>query len=320
MSNQKPEAGPAGDSSSEADRQLKAWIFDIQRYSINDGPGIRTTVFFKGCPLRCLWCDNPESQSQWPQLFYFESLCSRCHRCISVCPNEAISAGPDDSVITDRSRCKACGACTVVCPNEARVITGKLMTVNEVMDVVKQDSLFYRNSGGGVTASGGEALVHDDFLFELFKRCRQNGIHTALDTTGYVKWEALARILEETDLVLMDIKQIDSGRHREITGVDNSRILENARKIAGSGKPIWIRFPLIPGCTDDAANIRATGEFVLSLGLNTLDILPYHQLGTGKYKRLDMEYRLPQARPYSEDQIEEMKSRLESMGLEVRIA
>ena len=300
--------------------ELRAWIFDIQRYSINDGPGIRTTVFFKGCPLRCLWCDNPESQSQLPQLFYFESLCTRCHRCVSACPNEAISVGPDESVITDRARCKACGTCTVICPSDARVISGQLMTVGEVMKVVKQDVLFYRNSGGGMTASGGEAAAQPEFLIELFKQSRANGTHTTLDTTGYVQWETLLRILEYTDLVMLDIKHIDAAKHKEITAVDNTLILDNARRIAEVGKPLWIRFPLIPGSNDSVENIIATADFVLSLGLKQIDILPYHRMGTAKYKRLGLEYLLPDAKPYTEEQLEEIKSRLQRKGLEVRLA
>ena len=307
-------------NSTEDSQESKAWIFDIQRYSINDGPGIRTTVFFKGCPLRCLWCDNPESQYQLPQLFYFESLCTKCHRCVSVCPNEAISVGPDDSVITNRELCNACGTCTEVCPNNARVNTGRLMAVREVIDVINQDALFYRNSDGGMTASGGEACAQPEFLIELFRRCQETGIHTTLDTTGHVKWETLQRILEYTDLVLLDIKHIDPVKHREITGIDNTFILENARKISESGKPMWARFPLIPGCTDSDENIEATGDFVFSLGLKQIDILPYHRLGTGKYQRLGLEYPLPNAKPYTEKQLDEIRAKLEAKGLEVRVA
>ncbi len=320
MADEKSGSDSINQNLSEVSQELKAWIFDIQRYSINDGPGIRTTVFFKGCPLRCLWCDNPESQSRLPQLFYFESSCARCQRCISVCPNEAISAGPDDSIITDRSKCKACGACTVVCPKDARVITGKLMTVNAVLDIIRQDTPFYRNSGGGMTASGGEAAAQPDFRIELFKKCRENGIHTTLDTTGYVKRETMQQILEYTDLVMLDIKHIDPAKHKEMTGVSNELILENARQIAETGKPMWIRFPLIPGCTDSNGNIDATADFTLSLGLKRIDILPYHRMGVGKYERLGMEYLLSEIKPYSEEQLAKMRSRLENKGLEVRLA
>lgn len=298
----------------------RAWIFDIQRYSINDGPGIRTTVFFKGCPLRCLWCDNPESQTRLPQLFFFESLCTRCHRCVPECPSGAIKIQPDESVVTNREICDACGTCTEVCPSGARVITGKLMTVDEVLDTVKEDTLFYRNSGGGVTASGGEAAGQPAFVAELFRRCRGIGIHTALDTTGYAEWDTLAGILEHTDLVLLDIKHLDPKRHREITGVDNGLILENARRIAAQGKPMWIRLPLVPGCNDSDEEIGAAADFVLGLGLSQVDLLPYHKLGTGKYKRLNMEYPLAQTRTYTEEELDRIREAFESKGVEVRIA
>ncbi len=194
------------------------------------------------------------------------------------------------------------------------------MTVEEVLDTIKQDSLFYRNSDGGTTASGGEAAMQPEFLTELFRRCQEIGIHTALDTTGYVQWDTLKQILEYTDLVLLDIKHIDPSVHKELTGLDSTIILENARKIAKSGKPVWVRYPLIPGCNDSEENISATGKFVLSLDLKQIDILPYHKLGQGKYERLGLEYPLQNAQSYSEHQIEQIKARLEQLGLEVRVA
>ncbi len=300
--------------------QQKAWIFDIQRYSINDGPGIRTTVFFKGCPLNCLWCDNPESQLRLPQLFHFQSLCVQCYSCVPVCPVKAISINYDGAVITDRNLCDACGVCTTVCPKNARVITGKQMTVEEVLDVIKQDTLFYRNSDGGITASGGEAAAQPEFVTELFSRCRKLGIHTALDTTGYVNWNVLQDLLEYTDLVLLDIKHLDSAKHKKITGVDNTLILENARKLILMGKQLWLRFPLIPGCNDSYENIAATADFACNIGLQQIDILPYHRLGTGKYQRLDREYPLPEAQPYTKKRIDDIKRVLEDRGLEVRVA
>lgn len=313
-------ASPPDGAARAAVPALKGWVFDIQRYSINDGPGIRTTVFFKGCPLRCLWCDNPESQSRPPELFFFEALCVQCHRCVPVCPNGAISVAPDGSVLTDRDRCRGCGACTEACLAGARVLSGRLMTVDEVMEVILKDSLFYRNSGGGMTASGGEATAQLEFLIVLLKRCREIGIHTALDTTGHAPWETLNEILEHTDLVLYDIKHMDPAMHRKLTGVDNALILENAVRIARAGKPLWIRFPLIPGCNDDERNIQATGAFTLELGLRQIDLLPYHRLGAGKYHRLGREYPLPDARPYREEEIERIKALLQALGLEVRIA
>lgn len=298
----------------------QGWIFDIQRYSINDGPGIRTTVFFKECPLSCLWCSNPESQHRFPQLFFFESLCARCYRCVQACPTGATTISSNGDIKIDRELCKACGTCAGVCLSEARVISGKLMTVNEVLGIVERDALFYRNSGGGITASGGEPTAQPEFLLELFQRCQEHGFHTTLDTCGYVRWEILERILEYTDLVLFDIKHMDPVTHIELTGVDNRLILENAKRIVQLGKALRARIPLIPDCNDSADSIKAVGEFVTSLGLTEADILPYHRLGTRKYERLGMEYKLSGAESYHEEQVQEIKRQLESFGITVSIA
>ena len=205
------------------------------------------------------------------------------------------------------------------CLSEARAISGKLMTVDEVLEVVKKDSLFYRNSGGGVTASGGEATAQADFLTELFRRCRESGIHTTLDTCGYAQWESLQKVLEYTDLVLFDVKHLNSIRHIELTGVDNELILQNLRNVVQRGIPMRVRMPLIPGCNDSKENIEAVGKFITNLGIKEIDILPYHQLGSSKYTRLGMTYELAEAKSYQEEQVEQIKRNLESFGLEVRI-
>jgi len=296
------------------------YIFDIQRCSINDGPGIRTTVFFKGCPLRCIWCDNPESQEQLPQLLYFESLCTRCGRCVEVCPSGATRISLNGSIEIDRGLCQACGRCVEACLNEARVISGRTMMVEEVVEIVRKDELFYRNSGGGVTASGGEPTYQPDFLKELFRQCQSCGIHTTLDTCGYVRWEVMAEILDYVDLVYYDLKHMDAERHKELTGVDNELILDNARRISQSGKPIVIRIPLIPGCNDSEANIKAIAEFVTGIKVVRVDIVPFHQLGSKKYERLGLIYKLGEAKPYQEDEIQVFKDTLQSYGIEVSIA
>jgi len=295
-------------------------VFDIQRFSINDGPGIRTTVFFKGCPLRCLWCDNPESQRQSPQLFYFESLCTRCGRCVEVCSSGATKKGADGSIEIDRELCRGCGLCAEACLNEARVISGRTMTVAEVVEIVRKDELFYRNSGGGVTASGGEPTSQPDFLMELFRQCQSFGIHTTLDTCGYAEWEVMAAVLEYVDLVYYDLKQVDTERHKELTGVGNELILDNARLISRSGKPMVIRIPLIPGCNDSEENIRAVAEFVATIEVERVDILPFHQLGSKKYERLGLTYKLGEARPYEEYQIQAIRDKFLSYGLDVTVA
>lgn len=299
----------------------RGWIFDIQRYSINDGPGIRTTVFFKGCPLHCLWCDNPESQAKTPQLLYLRSMCVGCHRCVAACPTGATKVKTNGSgrIEIDYSLCQGCGKCVEVCLADARVIMGKQMTVEEVFEVVKKDTLFYRNSGGGMTASGGEPVYQPVFLKALLTRCQEAGLHTALETSGYVDWKTLKDILEHVDLVLYDVKHMDSEEHRRLVGIGNELILENLEKIA-KDKSIIIRVPLIPGYNDSEWNIKATGEFLSRIGISKVDIAPYHQLGVGKYERLGMVYTLGHVATCTEEQTEKAKHLLELYGLEVSLA
>ncbi len=297
---------------------ITGYVFNIERFAIRDGPGIRTTVFFKGCPLRCLWCSNPESMQPFLQLFYFEHLCTRCYRCVEACPNKATTVSPEGAIEIDRSLCKNCGECVKVCPNKAREISGKIMTVEEVLEEVKKDSLFYQNSGGGITASGGEPTHQPEFLWHLFAKSHESAIHTCLDTCGLVKTEVLQKILEHTDLVLYDIKHMDPSRHKELTGVDNSLILENARVVAAS-RPMIIRAPLIPGLNDSEENLNDLSKFMAELGLKRIDLLPYHALGKQKYDRLGMEYKLGDLKSYESEQVAAIKTVLESHGLEVGV-
>jgi len=264
-------------------------IFNIQRYAIHDGPGIRTTVFLKGCPLKCFWCQNPESQRRQPEIFLNKDDCSLCGMCVSVCPTGASSLLEGSSTI-DRNKCKGCGKCTEVCPNEARRLVGKLVTVNEVMQEVLRDRKFYQNSGGGVTLSGGEPATQPEFALALLQSCKHEGLHTILDTCGHAPWVTLEKLLKYTDLVLYDIKHVDPVKHREAMGVSNKLILENARRIAGH-KAVRIRVPLVPGFNDSVEDIRAIVKFARSeLGAVDIDLLPYNNLAGSKYARLERDY------------------------------
>ena len=298
---------------------IQGWIFDIQRYSINDGPGIRTTVFLKGCPLGCLWCDNPESQIKMPELLYLPSLCINCQRCVAACPNGATTVGTNGLIQIDRNLCQVCGKCVEVCLTGARVIVGELMTVEEVVQVVSKDTLFYRNSGGGVTASGGEPTHQPVFLKALLARCQEAGLHTALDTCGLVEWQTLEEILEHVDLVLFDLKHMDTEVHRNLTGVGNEIILENLERTT-KHKLVVVRVPLIPGYTDSKTNIEASGQFLSRIGAPRVDVVPYHQLGVGKYERLGKKYTLRDVETISDERTEECIQILERYGLQVDIA
>jgi len=298
---------------------IRGCIFDIQRFSIQDGPGIRTTVFFKGCPLTCWWCDNPESQSPLPQLIYMAHLCQRCYKCVEVCPNRAVQVRSDGSLGIDRGLCQACGRCVEVCLAEARHISGRMMTVGEVVEIVRRDAPFYRNSGGGVTASGGEATSQPIFLSNLFQECQKRGYHTALDTCGYVKWEVLEPILAHVDLVLFDVKHTDPELHKKLTGVSNELILENARRIVAKGVTLILRVPLIPGCNDSEQNIRDIARFALELGSVEVNLLPYHKFGLKKYEALGLEYKLRDAEALKEEEVEAFTRLIQSYGVRAQV-
>lgn len=298
---------------------LKALIFNIQRYSTQDGPGIRTTVFFQGCPLRCLWCSNPESQLHKPQMLYFSNTCVKCYSCVKACPTGANQKEDDGSIWVDRSICTGCGACVEACLANARSVSGKWMTVNEVFDIVNKDSLYYSNSGGGITLGGGECTSQPEFVMELLNRCYDRAIHTCIDTCGYAPWNVLAEILKKVELVLLDIKHLDSGKHKELTGVGNELILDNAAKMKEMGKKIIIRVPLIPGYNDDEKNIKATGRFMKLWGLDRVDILPYHRLGASKYHALGQEYPLEDLPALKKEEVQRTVKILESFGLKVGV-
>ncbi len=299
--------------------QINGYVFDIQRYSIHDGPGIRSTVFLKGCPLTCVWCSNPESQKQVPQLLYLKHLCSRCHKCVDICPNKAIRVLPEGDLEVDRDLCVGCGFCVDICPAEARQVSGKLMSVEEVIDIVKRDALFYKNSDGGVTFSGGEATAQPEFLLALLRECKKLGFHTTLDTCGFVKWDILEPVLEYVDLVLFDVKQTNPKKHQQYTGVSNKLIFENAKRILSQNIPVILRAVLIPGCNDSDEDIRALAEFALELGGPEINLMLYHKLGIKKYESLGMKYKLENAEPFADEKIEHIKEQILSYGLNVKV-
>ena len=250
---------------------MKATIFDIQRNSYVDGPGIRTTVFFKGCHLRCAWCHNPESQSTAPQMMFYKSKCKGCGKCKEKCPNGT-------------KKCNLCGKCTLYCPHDAREICGKAYTIDEVLKETLKDKSFYENSGGGVTFSGGECMLQIEFLTEVLKACNEKGIHTAVDTAGHVPFESFERIIPYTDLFLYDVKCFDSDKHRQHTGVGNELILANLERLLKTDKAVWVRIPIIPSINDTEEELRHIKAFLYSSKRpEKVELLPYHAMGEHKY-------------------------------------
>lgn len=293
-------------------------IFDIQRFSLHDGPGIRTLVFMKGCPLTCAWCSNPESQKTRPEVMYYEAKCIECFDCIAACPNSEILKQKWPLVL---DACQGCGSCVTACFAEARQLVGRWVTVDAALETVLRDAIFYEESGGGVTVGGGEPTLQPDFVARFLKRCREHALHTALETCGFTSWDIFSRILRHVDLLLMDIKHMDTTRHKALTGVGNEQILENARRAAESGQDMVIRLPLIPGFNDGADHLSKIGRFIRDelTPVRRIDILPYHSTGESKSIRLGKIYGLSGKSSLSADEITAARDILESNGLTVKI-
>lgn len=294
-------------------------LFDLRRYSIHDGPGIRTVVFFKGCPLRCWWCHNPESQSLEAELMVHPKRCILCSACLLVCPNGAIHRD-DMRLFTDRTRCQGCGKCTELCYAEGRQMVGRHYNIDEVMAIVERDQSFYEQSGGGVTFSGGEPLLQADFLLALLQTTKARGLHTALDTCGFAPWSIIDKVRTWTDLFLFDLKIMDDTRHRQYTGVSNESILFNLKSLARQGHAIILRMPIIPGINDDNENLTATARFTNDLpGEHRLDLLPYHNSAETKYNGLGKTFRLKGVHTAPDERMQEICAFLESFGVAVKI-
>lgn len=265
-------------------------VFNIQKFSIHDGPGIRTTVFLKGCPLRCAWCANPESQLGKVQIMYDAQKCLRCGKCVETCPEQAISLGADDRIHVDFHKCSGCLSCTQICPGRALTHEGERRTVEEVFAVCMQDELFYEESGGGVTISGGEGMLQPDFTEPLIRKLKAHGIHTAIETTGYIRKEVFQRLAPQFDLLLFDVKHYDPEQHRAGTGVRNEQIIENLAWAYEQGIEILPRVAVIPGFNDKLEDAAGIAALLNRIGLDRVQLLPFHQMGERKYEFLNREY------------------------------
>lgn len=291
-------------------------IYNIQRMSIQDGPGLRTTVFLKGCPLRCIWCSNPESQIVPPQMMYFENFCSGCGSCMDVCPNGAVLP-KDGKFGRDTEKCTHCGACVESCPTKAREMSGKMMTVEEVMDVIRKDSLFYENSDGGVTFGGGEPTAAGQFFLDMMLAAYNEGYHITVDTCGVCPEARFDKTIELVNLFLFDCKHMDPEQHKKLTGMDNTLILRNLRAALNSRKEVRIRMPLMPDMNDSEENIAAMAAFLKEFGKKKVEVMPYHAFGKGKYAALGMIY--PEIPPYTPEQLKVVLQRFADHGLEPEI-
>jgi pyruvate formate lyase activating enzyme len=299
---------------SEGAAELTAMVFNIMRFATHDGPGIRTAVFFKGCPLSCHWCHNPESQSFRPEVLYFEERCRHCGECVAECPEHAIVQTDDEKPSSLlRDVCRRCGHCAEVCQAEARRLAGKRVGLDEVLREIEKDLIFFEESGGGVTLSGGEPLAQPRFAAALLQACRERGIHTAIETCGYARPETFRSVALLADLVLFDVKLMTAAAHREYTGLSNTGILQNLEELLAQGRAVTVRIPLVPGINDTAEEVDRFARYLGRFRGCRVELLPYHRIGAAKYARLGRTYRL-------EDTPEPLAGEIERVGDELRRA
>jgi len=298
----------------------KGIIFDVKRYAIHDGPGIRTTVFLKGCPLRCQWCQNPEGLELEPEIFWRENRCAEdCSACVTACPSRAVSKN-GSRIVVDKEKCDFCRSCEDACVYDALEIVGREVSVGEIMEEIEKDSVFFDESGGGVTFSGGEPLLQVDFLESLMEEVKKSNIHVVLDTSGYLPFEDLEKISDKVDLFLFDLKIMDDEKHKKYTGVSNRIILENLQKLSDKEKAVNVRIPLVSGVNDDNQSIQMFAEHLRTLKkVKNISLLAYHRGGCEKYRRLQKEEQLKTFQLPSEKRIEEAKNILVDSGFSVKM-
>ena len=299
---------------------MKGYVFDIQRFSVHDGPGIRTIVFLKGCSLFCPWCSSPETQSFARDILFYPERCLGCGSCYEVCSEKAVRISAQGGGRIDRSRCTLCGRCAENCYSGALRICGERKNVEEISKEIERDRVFYSNSGGGVTISGGEPLQQIEFTTAVLQTCKAAGFHTALETSGVQSWELFRTILPYLDLLLFDLKQMDPEKHKKLTGVSNELILNNLKKALATGVQTIIRFPVIPGLNDQTENIISMCKFLHQVNpIKRLDLLPYHQLGEPTYGRLGRRYLLEGLEPKAEEELVPIAEVFGEEGFEVQI-